>query len=79
MPPTYDSLIGKLIVSDHDRPAALARAAAGAGRARGRGHRHDRAALPRDGRDGPFREGRYTTAYIEEAAERFVSLGATPS
>jgi acetyl-CoA carboxylase biotin carboxylase subunit len=79
VPPTYDSLIGKLIVVDRDRPSALARAARVLAELEVEGIATT-APLFRDMlRDGPFREGRYTTAYIEQAAERFASLGATPA
>ena len=51
VPPTYDSLVAKLIVSDDDRPSALARAAQALDGVRGRGHRDDAAAVPRDGHE----------------------------
>ena len=61
MPPTYDSLVAKLIVSDADRPSALARAAQALTRVRGRGHRDDAAAVPRDGRRASRRSARVST------------------
>jgi acetyl-CoA carboxylase biotin carboxylase subunit len=78
VPPTYDSLVAKLIVVDHDRPAALARARRAFDELEVEGVATT-APLFRDMlRDAPFREGRYTTAYIDQAATRLASLRATP-
>ena len=78
VPPTYDSLVAKLIVSDDTRALALGRAAQALAGVRGRGHLDDAAAVPRDGRRASRRSasGVYTTAYLEEAAGRLSSLSA---
>ena len=52
VPPYYDSLIAKLIVSDDDRPAAIERARPGTPRARGHGNPDDAGARARRSRLG---------------------------
>ena len=78
VPPNYDSLVAKLIVSDDDRHLRARARRAGARRVRGRGHRRRRcrssARWSRASR--LFRSGVYTTAYLEEAAGRLSSLSA---
>jgi acetyl-CoA carboxylase biotin carboxylase subunit len=78
IPPDYDSLIAKVIVWAEDRPAALARA--------------DRALteFELDGvpttrklaidilRSDEFASGRYTTAFLREAADELPALAARP-
>jgi acetyl-CoA carboxylase biotin carboxylase subunit len=76
VPPNYDSLVAKLIVSDSDRPSALARAAQALAEFEVEGVS---TTLPlfRDMVGEPlFRSGVYTTAYLEEAAGRLSSLSA---
>ena len=51
VPPTYDSLVAKLIVSDDDRALGARARRAGARGVRGRGRLDDAAAVPRDGRE----------------------------
>ena len=51
VPPTYDSLVAKLIVSDDDRALRPRARRAGARGVRGRGRVDDAAAVPRDGRE----------------------------
>ncbi len=77
VPPTYDSLVAKLIVSDDDRPSVLARAAQALAEFEVEGVA---TTLPlfREmvGSEPAFRSGIYTTAYLEEAAGRLSSLSA---
>jgi acetyl-CoA carboxylase biotin carboxylase subunit len=76
VPPTYDSLVAKLVVHDVDRAAAVRRAARALGELEVEGVATT-AQLFRDMlADGPFLEGRYTTDYIAEAAGRLASLPA---
>ena len=74
VPPYYDSLIAKVIVSDDDRPAAIARALRALARARGRGDPDDAGARARR---PPLRRlpvGRYSTGYLEEMEAHLPSL-----
>jgi acetyl-CoA carboxylase biotin carboxylase subunit len=76
VPPTYDSLVAKLVVHDVDRAAAVRRAARALDELEVEGVATT-AQLFRDMlADGPFLEGRYTTDYIAEAAGRLASLPA---
>jgi acetyl-CoA carboxylase biotin carboxylase subunit len=77
VPPTYDSLVAKLIVSDDTRELALGRAAQALAEFEVEGvfttiplFREMVASEP------AFRSGVYTTAYLEEAAGRLSSLSA---
>jgi len=75
VPPSYDSLVAKLIVSDDSRALALGRAAQALREFEVEGisttlplFREMVASEP------AFRAGAYTTAYLEEAAGRLSSL-----
>jgi acetyl-CoA carboxylase biotin carboxylase subunit len=77
VPPSYDSLVAKLIVSDDTRALALGRAAQALAEFEVEGisttlplFREMVASEP------AFRAGVYTTAYLEEAAGRLSSLSA---
>jgi acetyl-CoA carboxylase biotin carboxylase subunit len=75
VPPTYDSLIGKLIVRDTDRPAALRRAAQALTELEVEGVATTAPLFADMLSDPPFRDGLYTTSYIDEARARLSSLG----
>ena len=75
VPPTYDSLIGKLIVHDSDRPAALRRAAQALQELEVEGVATTAPLFVEMLSDPPFRDGLYTTSYIDEARARLSSLG----
>jgi acetyl-CoA carboxylase biotin carboxylase subunit len=77
VPPTYDSLVAKLIVSDDDRPSALARAAQALAEFEVEGIATTLPLFREMVTSEPaFRSGVYTTAYLEEAAGRLSSLSA---
>jgi acetyl-CoA carboxylase, biotin carboxylase subunit len=77
VPPTYDSLVAKLIVSDADRPLALARAAQALAEFEVEGIATTLPLFREMVTSEPaFRSGIYTTAYLEEAAGRLSSLSA---
>ena len=77
VPPTYDSLVAKLIVSDADRPSALARAAQALTEFEVEGIATTLPLFREMVTSEPaFRSGVYTTAYLEEAAGRLSSLSA---
>jgi acetyl/propionyl-CoA carboxylase alpha subunit len=77
VPPTYDSLVAKLIVSDADRPLALARAAQALAEFEVEGIATTLPLFREMVTSEPaFRAGIYTTAYLEEAAGRLSSLSA---
>jgi acetyl-CoA carboxylase biotin carboxylase subunit len=66
IPPYYDSLVGKLIVWDEDRPAAIERCLRALGELELRGVPTTReAAIEILGSDG-FRSGNYSTGFLEE-------------
>ncbi len=76
VPPTYDSLVAKLIISDSTRDAVLARARRALGEFELEGIA---TTIPffRDMLDDEvFISGVYTTGYIEQAASRLPSLSA---
>ena len=76
VPPTYDSLVAKLIISDTTRDAVLARARRALGEFELEGIA---TTIPffRDMLDDEvFISGVYTTGYIEQAASRLPSLSA---
>jgi acetyl-CoA carboxylase, biotin carboxylase subunit len=75
VPPNYDSLIGKLIVRDTDRPAALRRAAQALRELEVEGIATTAPLFADMLDDPPFRDGQYTTSYIDEAQARLASLG----
>jgi acetyl-CoA carboxylase biotin carboxylase subunit len=75
VPPNYDSLIGKLIVRDVDRAAALRRAAQALRELEVEGIATTAPLFADMLDDPPFRDGQYTTSYIDEAQSRLASLG----
>jgi acetyl-CoA carboxylase biotin carboxylase subunit len=75
IPPHYDSLIGKLIVWDEDRPTAIERCLRALGDLELRGVPTTReAAIEILGSDG-FRSGRYSTSFLEETRLTAVGTG----
>ena len=77
VPPNYDSLVAKLIVSDDDRPSVLARAAQALTEFEVEGVATTLPLFREMVTSEPaFRSGVYTTAYLEEAAGRLSSLSA---
>jgi acetyl-CoA carboxylase biotin carboxylase subunit len=77
VPPNYDSLVAKLIVSDDDRTSALARAAQALAEFEVEGISTTIPLFREMVSSEPlFRSGVYTTAYLEEAAGRLSSLSA---
>jgi acetyl-CoA carboxylase biotin carboxylase subunit len=76
VPPQYDSLLGKLIVWDEDRDAAIARSLRALGELEVRGVPTTRELAIDILRSEDFARGRYSTAYLEQAADRLPSLAA---
>jgi acetyl-CoA carboxylase biotin carboxylase subunit len=76
VPPTYDSLLAKLVVWDTDRPRALARAARALGELELEGVPTTCDLAAEIVATEAFRSGRYTTSYLEDAAGVLASLGA---
>jgi acetyl-CoA carboxylase, biotin carboxylase subunit len=75
VPPTYDSLVAKLIVSDDTRALALGRAAQALAEFEIEGVSTTLPLFREMVESEPaFRSGLYTTAYLEEAAGRLSSL-----
>ena len=68
VPPTYDSLVAKLIVFDDDRTSALARAAQALAEFEVEGIATTLPLFREMVVDPVFRSGQYTTAYLDEAA-----------
>jgi acetyl-CoA carboxylase biotin carboxylase subunit len=68
IPPFYDSLIGKLIVWDVDRPAAIARGLRALGELEIEGVATTRDFARDVLRSEAFRSGEYTTSYLDEHA-----------
>jgi acetyl-CoA carboxylase, biotin carboxylase subunit len=66
IPPYYDSLIGKLIVWDEDRPAAVERCLRALGELELRGVPTTREAAIEILDSEEFRSGRYTTSFLQE-------------
>jgi acetyl-CoA carboxylase biotin carboxylase subunit len=69
VPPWYDSLLGKLIVWDADRPAAIARAVRALGELELTGVATTREAAIEILSSIEFRSGDYSTGYLAEAEE----------
>jgi acetyl-CoA carboxylase, biotin carboxylase subunit len=74
IPPYYDSMIAKVIVSDDDRPSAIARAVRALSEMEIEGIPTTRELAIDVLRSSGFREGNYSTAYLEEAADQLPSL-----
>jgi acetyl-CoA carboxylase, biotin carboxylase subunit len=66
IPPHYDSLIGKLIVWDEDRPCAIERCVRALTELELRGVPTTRDALLEIVTSDPFRSGKYSTRFLEE-------------
>ncbi len=76
IPPYYDSMIAKVIVRDEDRPAAIARAVRALGELEVEGIPTTRGLALDILRSPEFREGAYSTSYLEEMEDRLPSLSA---
>jgi len=70
VPPFYDSLLGKLVVWDETRPAAIARALRALGELRVAGIPTTRELAIRILRSEQFASGRYSTSFLEEEPGR---------
>jgi acetyl-CoA carboxylase, biotin carboxylase subunit len=66
IPPHYDSLIAKLVVWDEDRPSAIVRCLDALDELELRGVATTREAAIEILRNGDFRDGRYSTTFLEE-------------
>ncbi len=75
VPPFYDSLLAKLIVSGADREQALRRAVRALDELRIEGVATTRELFAEIVREPAFADGRYTTAYLEERRGALTSLG----
>jgi acetyl-CoA carboxylase, biotin carboxylase subunit len=73
IPPFYDSLLGKLVVWDDDRPAAIARALRALGELSVTGIPTTRELAIQILRSEQFTSGRYSTSFLEESGERLVA------
>jgi acetyl-CoA carboxylase biotin carboxylase subunit len=73
VPPFYDSLLGKLIVWDHDRPGAIARALRALGELELEGLPTTREAAIEILRSEAFASGRYSTSYLSEAGPKLAA------
>ncbi len=69
IPPTYDSLIAKLVVWDSDRPAAIARGLRALGELKIEGIATTRDFAIDVLRSEPFTSGEYSTSYVDELVE----------
>jgi acetyl-CoA carboxylase biotin carboxylase subunit len=76
IPPTYDSLLAKVIVHAEDRDACIARSVRALSETVVEGVRTTRDLHLDVLREQRFRSGLYTTAYIEEAAADLPHLGS---
>jgi acetyl-CoA carboxylase biotin carboxylase subunit len=74
VPPFYDSLLGKLIVWDVDRPGAIARCLRALGELRVVGVPTTATAAIDILRSEEFQSGRYSTGYLADAAGRLPAL-----
>jgi acetyl-CoA carboxylase, biotin carboxylase subunit len=76
IPPFYDSLLGKLVVWDDDRPSAIARALRALGELSVVGIPTTRELGIQILRSEQFTSGRYSTSFLEESGERLVAVAA---
>jgi acetyl-CoA carboxylase, biotin carboxylase subunit len=76
IPPFYDSLLGKLVVWDADRPAAIARALRALGELSVTGIPTTRELAIQILRSEQFTSGRYSTSFLEESGERLAAVAA---
>jgi acetyl-CoA carboxylase biotin carboxylase subunit len=74
VPPFYDSLLGKLVVWDVDRPKAISRCLRALGEIEVEGVPTTVPAAIDILRSEEFQSGRYSTSYLAEAAERLPAL-----
>jgi acetyl-CoA carboxylase biotin carboxylase subunit len=74
IPPNYDSLLGKVIVWDSDRPAAIDRCLRALAELEVVGVPTTRAAAMDVLRTEEFASGRYSTGFLEEAGSRLPAL-----
>jgi acetyl-CoA carboxylase biotin carboxylase subunit len=79
IPPFYDSLVGKLLVWAEDRPGALARARRALSEFELDGVPTTRGLAVDILESDDFASGRYTTAFLTDAAARLPALSAAPS
>jgi acetyl-CoA carboxylase biotin carboxylase subunit len=70
VPPFYDSLLGKLVVWDEDRPAAISRALRALGELSVTGIPTTRELAIEILRSEQFASGRYSTSFLEESGTR---------
>ena len=76
VPPFYDSLLGKLVVWDKDRPAAISRALRALGELAVVGIPTTRELGIQILRSEQFVSGRYSTSFLEESGRRLASVAA---
>jgi acetyl-CoA carboxylase biotin carboxylase subunit len=76
VPPFYDSLLGKLVVWDKDRPAAISRALRALGELAVVGIPTTRELGIQILRSEQFASGRYSTSFLEESGRRLASVAA---
>jgi acetyl-CoA carboxylase biotin carboxylase subunit len=76
VPPFYDSLLGKLVVWDEDRAAAISRALRALGELGVTGIPTTRELGIRILRSEQFASGRYSTSFLEESGRRLVSVAS---
>jgi len=76
VPPFYDSLLGKLVVWDEDRPAAISRALRALGELAVVGIPTTRELGIQILRSEQFASGRYSTSFLEESGRRLASVAA---
>jgi acetyl-CoA carboxylase biotin carboxylase subunit len=76
VPPFYDSLLGKLVVWDDDRPAAIARTLRALGELTVGGIPTTRELAMQILRSEEFSSGRYSTSFLEESGRRLVGAAA---
>jgi acetyl-CoA carboxylase, biotin carboxylase subunit len=76
IPPHYDSLLGKLVVWDEDRSSAIGRALRALAELTVEGVATTRELAIDVLRSEEFSEGRYSTSFLEQTAERLPSLAS---
>jgi acetyl-CoA carboxylase biotin carboxylase subunit len=76
VPPFYDSLLGKLVVWDEDRPAAISRSLRALGELAVTGIPTTRELAIKILRSEEFSSGRYSTLFLEESGKRLVAVAA---
>src|SRR5213593_618733 len=74
VPPFYDSLLGKLVVWDEDRPAAISRSLRALGELSVIGIPTTRELGIQILRSEQFASGRYSTSFLEESGQRLVAV-----